>query len=234
MAETEEWIAINKPALLQVHPSKPSHVATLWHLLRELLAYELANGGQVSIINRLDRETSGVVLIAKSKGAARHFCMLMERGRIAKEYVALVWGWPAEDRFAVDAPLLRQGVHGVSRIYLKQCVHRAGAAARTGFEVVRRFEREGRFALVRAVPETGRMHQIRVHLAHAGHPVVGDKIYGPSEEHYLRFIETGWTGELEGALLMRRHALHCAAMEIADEGLRWEAPLAGDMAAFLG
>jgi 23S rRNA pseudouridine1911/1915/1917 synthase len=234
VAESEEWIVVNKPALLQVHPSKPSDAATMWHLLRELLAYELANGGQVSIINRLDRETSGLVLIAKTRAAARHFCTLMERGRIVKQYLALVRGWPEEDRFAVDAPLLRQGIHGESRIYLKQCVHAKGAAARTRFEVVRRFERGGRFALVRAYPETGRMHQIRVHLAHTGHAVVGDKIYGPSEECYLRFIETGWTGELERALLLRRHALHSAVMEVPDDGLRWEVGMAEDMEEFCG
>lgn len=231
VAEDAAWIVIDKPPLLQVHPSKPSDEATMWHLLRHLLAFELANGGQVSIINRLDRETSGLVLIAKTKAAARHFCMQMEHGRIAKEYAAIVWGWPEEDEFAIDAPLLRQGERRTSRIYLKQCVHADGAAARTRFRVLRRFERggDGRFALVRAFPETGRMHQIRVHLAHAGHAVVGDKIYGPSEGHYLSFIETGWTAELESALLLRRHALHSAVLEIPGEGMRWEAPLPVDM-----
>jgi 23S rRNA pseudouridine1911/1915/1917 synthase len=236
IAESPEWIVISKPPLLQVHPSKPSDEATMWHLLRDLLAFELANGGQVSIINRLDRETSGLVLIAKSHAAARHFCMLMERGRVAKQYDAIVWGWPGEDEFTVDAPLLRQGIHAPSRIYLKQCVHPEGAAARTRFRVARRFSREGqgKLALVRAFPETGRMHQIRVHLAHAGHAVVGDKIYGPSEDHYLTFIETGWTPALEKALLLRRHALHSAVLEIPDDGLRWEAPLPPDMAEMMG
>jgi 23S rRNA pseudouridine1911/1915/1917 synthase len=235
ISEDPGWIVIDKPPLLQIHPSKPSDQATMWHLLRDLLAFELANGGQVSIINRLDRETSGLVLIAKSRESARHFCILMERGWIAKEYAAIVWGWPGEDEFTIDAPLLRQGIHQPSRIYLKQCVHPAGAAACTRFRVLRRFARgaEGRFALVQAIPETGRMHQIRVHLAHAGHPVVGDKIYGPSEDHYLTFIETGWTPELEQALLLRRHALHSALLEISDDALRWEAPLPPDMAAFV-
>jgi 23S rRNA pseudouridine1911/1915/1917 synthase len=99
--------------------------------------------------------------------------------------------------------------------------------------VARQFERDGRFALVRAFPETGRTHQIRVHLAYAGHSVVGDKIYGPSEDHYLDFIETGWTGALHAALLLRRHALHSAVLEIPEEGLRWEAALPEDMARFL-
>jgi 23S rRNA pseudouridine1911/1915/1917 synthase len=160
--------------------------------------------------------------------------MLMENRRITKQYDAIVWGWPAEDEFSVDAPLLRQGIHHPSPIYLKQTVHPAGAAALTRFRVLRRFERPGgRFALVRAFPETGRMHQIRVHLAHAGHPIVGDKIYGPSEQHYLTFIQTGWTPALESALLLRRHALHSAVLEIPDDALRWEAALAPDLQAFL-
>jgi 23S rRNA pseudouridine1911/1915/1917 synthase len=226
-------MVVNKPALLQAHPSKPSDARTLWHLLRDLMAFELANGGQVSIINRLDRETSGLTLIAKSRDAARHFCTLMERRCIAKQYLALVWGWPAEDAFAIDAPLLRQGSRMPSRIHLKQCVHPDGAAARTRFRVERRFLRNGEpFALVRAFPETGRMHQIRVHLAHAGFPVVGDKIYGPSEEHYLTFIETGWTPELAEALLLRRHALHSGVLDIAVERLSWQAALPPDMAQF--
>jgi 23S rRNA pseudouridine1911/1915/1917 synthase len=232
VAESPDWIVIDKPPLLQVHPSKPSDEATLWDLLRGLLAFELVNGGQVSIINRLDRETSGLVLIAKTREAARRFCTLMERGRIAKQYLALVSGWPEADRFTIDASMLRQGERLPSRIYLKQCVHPGGAPACTRFQVARRFDRGGRFALVRAFPETGRTHQIRVHLAHAGHPVVGDKIYGPNEGHYLEFIETGWTPALAGALLLRRHALHSARLEIPDEGLAWEAPLPADMADF--
>jgi len=233
VAESPEWIVIDKPPLLQIHPSKPSDEATMWHLLRNLLAYELANGGQVSIINRLDRETSGLVLIAKSHVAARHFSMLMQNGRISKQYDAIVSGWPAEEEFTVSAPLLRQGLHGHSPIYLKQAVHPAGAQALTRFRVLRRFSRGGPYAVLRAYPETGRMHQIRVHLAHAGHPLVGDKIYGPSEQHYLTFIDTGWTPALEAALLLRRHALHSAVLEVPDDGLRWEAPLAPDLETFL-
>jgi 23S rRNA pseudouridine1911/1915/1917 synthase len=233
IAESDAWIVIDKPPLLQVHPSKPSDEATMWHLLRDLLVFELVNGGQVSIINRLDRETSGLVLIAKTKPAARHFSMQMERGLIAKEYLALVSGWPAADDFTIDAPLLRQGIHAPSRIYLKQCVHPAGFPSITRFHVERRFSRnDAPFSLVRAFPATGRMHQIRVHLAHAGHPVIGDKIYGPSEDNYLTFIETGWTPALENSLLLRRQALHSALLEIPSDNLRWHSPLPPDLAAF--
>jgi 23S rRNA pseudouridine1911/1915/1917 synthase len=78
------------------------------------------------------------------------------------------------------------------------------------------------------------MHQIRVHLAHAGHPVVGDKIYGPDEGCYLEFIRTGWTPELAERLLLPRHALHSTNLRLPDAGLGWQSPLAPDLAAWAG
>ena len=237
--ETDDWIAVNKPPFLQVHPKKPGGPATLWDGLRGLLAFELANGGQISIINRLDRETSGLVLICKTLEATRTFGMAMMGRCFEKEYQAIVWGWPPEDEFTVNAPILRQGERLPTRIYLKRCVHEEGAAAETRFRVEKRFEREtangGRFALVRAFPLTGRTHQIRIHLAHAGYPIIGDKIYGPDEGCYLEFIETGWTAALAGRLLHPRHALHSARLSVKSAGLSfsWEAPLARDMAEWL-
>ena len=89
-----------------------------------------------------------------------------------------------------------------------------------------------RFAIIRAFPRTGRTHQIRVHLASLGHPIVGDKIYGPDERLYLEFIQTGWTPELERQLLLPRHALHSAALEIQG-GERWTSSLPPDLRNFL-
>src|SRR6202007_1823236 len=88
--ETEDYIVVDKPPLLLAHPTKPDGPPTLWQELRELLAFEIANGGQVSIVNRLDRETSGIVLVAKNAKAARRFGLLMQQQRIAKEYLAIV------------------------------------------------------------------------------------------------------------------------------------------------
>jgi 23S rRNA pseudouridine1911/1915/1917 synthase len=235
--EFEEWLVVEKPALMQVHPSKPGDPDTLWHYLCALLAFERVNGGGVSIINRLDRETSGLTLVAKTRAAARSLCQQMEGRRIEKNYTAIVFGWPEQDRWEVDAPLLRQGLHQPSRIWLKQCVHPAGSTAQTTFEVLARLEEPAplsrRFALVHATPVTGRMHQIRVHLAASGHPLVGDKIYGPDEGCYLEFIETSWTESLQKRLLMDRHALHASGLLLEESGLRWEAPLPADMEAFL-
>src|SRR3982751_661755 len=90
--ESDDYIVVDKPAFLLTHPSKPDQRVTLWKQLRELLAFEIANGGQVSIVNRLDRETSGIVLVAKTAAAARRFGLLMEQRRFHKEYLAIVWG----------------------------------------------------------------------------------------------------------------------------------------------
>ena len=236
VAEGDDFIVVEKPPFLLVHPTKPSSARTLWGELKQLLAFEIANGGQISIVNRLDRETSGLVLVAKHPAAARRFGLLMQEQRIAKEYLAIVWGWPEWETHSVDAPLARQGAHLPSPIWLKQTIHPSGAAARTDFRVEERFVRGSnreRFSIIRAFPRTGRTHQIRVHLASLGHPIVGDKIYGPDERLYLEFIETGWTPALEHQLLLPRHALHSAALEVKEDE-RWTSPLPFDLASFVG
>jgi len=234
--ESDDYIVVDKPAFLLTHPTKPDQRTTLWKQLRELLAFEIANGGQVSIVNRLDRETSGLVLVAKTSAAARRFGLLMQQQRVHKEYLAIVWGWPEWETKIVDAPMTRQGKHQPSAIWLKQTIHPKGAEAVTEFQTEKRFERittsEKQFALVRAIPRTGRTHQIRVHLASLGHPIVGDKIYGPNEKLYLEFIETGWTPKLERELLLPRHALHSSKLVIENER-DWTAELPDDLAHFI-
>lgn len=233
--EADDWIVVDKPAPLQIHPGAPNGPPTLWHRLCDLLSYEIANGGQVSIINRLDRETSGVVLVAKTKELARLFGMAMQERKIEKTYTALVHGWPDWEEKALDAPILRAGEVQNSDIYVKQVVHPQGAPCHTRFRTLERLERDGRhFALVEAKPETGRMHQIRVHLHHLGLPIVGDKLYGFNDHCYLEFIDTGWTPELKRRLLLPRQALHSSRLELNIPGFPafWKAPTPAEFLAF--
>ena len=253
--ETDDYAVIDKPPFLLIHPTKPDGTRTLWQELRGLFAFELAAGGQVSIVNRLDRETSGLVLVAKKADVARRFGVLMQRRQLKKEYLAIVWGWPAWESTLVDAALDRQSKHQHSAIWLKQMIHPSGAPAQTEFQVERRFVRSldkagpqlarrgegpplgsardaGKFSLIRAIPHTGRTHQIRVHLASIGHLIVGDKIYGPDEQLYLRFIEMGWTSALERALLLPRHALHSARLAIEGDH-EWTSPMPSDLMEFI-
>lgn len=232
LGETADFLAVDKPAGLLVHPTKPGGPRTLWDDLKEFLGYELANGGQVSLINRLDRETSGVVLVAKSAAAARTAGLAMQQGEIFKEYTAMVFGWPAWNERELDAPIVRRGEVEESEVYLERKVHPSGSQAVTQFLVEDRLhDRQGRrFSRVRARPLTGRTHQIRVHLAHLGYPVVGDKIYAAGSAHYLAFIAHGWTPSLESALWLPRHALHCRQMGFAD--YNWISPLPADLQSF--
>ena len=234
IAETDDYAIVDKPPFLLVHPTRPGAGRTLWGELRELLAFELHTGGQISIINRLDRETSGLVLVAKTAAAARRFGLLMQQNQIGKEYLAIVWGWPDWNTLLTDKPLDRIGKHRPSAIWLKHGIVATGAPARTDFFVERRFQRPDgeKFSVIRAVPRTGRTHQIRVHLADAGFPIVGDKIYGPNERLYLEFIETGWTERLQAELLLSRQALHSSKISVEGEG-EWTSPLPPDLAEFI-
>lgn len=235
MDENEDFLLVDKPPHLMVHPSGPGNSTTLLGGLEALCVYELTNGGQLSLINRLDRETSGIVLVAKHKKAASILGKAMEQREYRKTYHAIVWGWPEEDRYTVDGPLLRKGEVAESPIWVKQTIHPEGKKSCTIFEVERRFEKNtsngNRFSLVKCLPQTGRMHQIRVHAQAAGHSIIGDKIYGPEERCYLDFIETGWTPALEEVLLMNRQALHASGFGWGDQD--WECALPADMGDFL-
>jgi 23S rRNA pseudouridine1911/1915/1917 synthase len=233
--ENAAFLIFDKPAHQLVHPKKPGGSITLWHQLSDLLAYERANGGQVSVITRLDRETSGLVLVAKTQESARILHRSVKAQLIHKTYLAIASGWSEPDVFEVDQPLLRLGTVMRSRIWLKQAVHSSGYPSRTRFKVVQRFKNtHGKFSLIECVPLTGRTHQIRVHLSFAGHPIVGDKIYGPDETCYLEFIKTGWTPALVARLLLDRQALHAACLEfnLGSDHYRFDSPLPEDLKKF--
>lgn len=232
--ETDDWILLNKPAPLIVHPTSGKVEPTLLGGVESLLSYEVTNGAKLSIVNRLDRETSGLVLIAKNKRTAREFGRAMEQREIDKEYDAICHGWPEWDERSIEAPILRKGEVTSSPIWLKQMVHPDGRDCATKFNVVSRFARnDKKFCVLRVFPKSGRMHQIRVHAAHLGFSIVGDKIYGKDETCYLEYIESGWSKKLGQDLYITRHALHSARMKIDSLELDWKVPLASDLRAFL-
>ncbi len=235
--EGDGWIMLNKGAPLIVHPANDrGDEPTLLGGVEGLLSYEIANGARLSIINRLDRETSGLVLMATNKSVARELGRSMERREIEKGYDAVVHGWPEWDEKLVDAPIIRKGEVEESRIYVKQIVHEAGKRCVTSVQVVRRMEVSGaRMSLLKVAPQTGRMHQIRVHVAHVGHPLVGDKIYGGNDEIYLKFIETGIDEEMMRELRIPRHALHASMMAvmIGKKKRQFRIDLASDLEEFV-
>lgn len=235
--EDEGVLVVDKAAPLLTHPTGEKNEPTLWHGVRELLAYELATGGQVSFINRLDRETSGITLIAKNAEAASELGKAMQERLLHKEYYAVVQGVPHWQRAVNAEPILRMEEVAPTRIRVRQCCHPLGKPCRTEFL---RLEQGSDVScpccLVRCFPHTGRMHQIRVHLAHLGYPIVGDKIYGGDESCYLDFMEQGWTAALAARLYLPRHALHACRLSFPRHGelVTVESPLPPDMRSLLG
>ena len=234
--ETDDWVVVDKPAPLIVHPANNKPEPTLLGGLENLCSFEIENGACLGIITRLDRETSGLVLVAKHTAAARELGMIFERREARKEYLAIAKGWPEEDAWICDARILRGGEIGATDIWVRQVVHDSGKECSTRFFVEDRFLRDGeKYALIRCFPETGRMHQIRVHLAASGHPIAGDKLYSGDGAEYLEWMKNGWTTELERKLVLPRHALHAARLGIVWDGreIGWEAGLAPDLADFI-
>ena len=226
--EDADLLVVNKPADLVCHPTKDGERSSLIGRVRLYLGH--AEG---RLVNRLDRETSGLVVIAKSGPVARALGGMFEGGKVEKAYVAIVHGRVASDTLRIDASL---GKDETSEVAIKDCVRPDGALAETLVSIARRFAREdGEYSLVDVLPRTGRKHQIRIHLAHVGHPIVGDKLYGSDEQLYLRLVRGELTDADRRALILPHHALHAARLSFEHQGTRrtWHAPLPAMFTAFV-
>jgi 23S rRNA pseudouridine1911/1915/1917 synthase len=223
--EDARLLVVNKPGDVVCHPSKAGPWSSLVGALREY-----ANLPTVHLVFRLDRETSGVVVLAKDAKMASRLQVAMQERKVGKSYLAALTGELALP-VSVDRPL---GDDITSPVFMKSAVVGEGEGQRavTHFRPV---ACAGGVTLARVVTETGRKHQIRAHAQWLGHSLVGDKIYGPDARLYLDFIDHGWTDALAARLVLPRQALHCAEIDLRPAGVPhvFAAPIPEDLRQFL-
>ncbi len=208
LLEDDHLIVLNKAPGTLVHPVGRHVTDTLLNVLH--LRAQTADGRfgpPPMIVHRLDQDTSGVLVLAKTESARRRLGSDFEERRVAKQYLAIVFGVPADRTGIVDAPI---GPDEEAAIQIKMRIRPDGRPASTAYEVL---GVHSGYALVRLYPKTGRQHQIRLHLAHLGTPIVGDRLYGMS-------LAADWPpppapeGGIDGTP-MRRQALHAEALKLA-------------------
>ena len=225
--EDEFLAAVNKPAGMVVHPAKGHWSGTLTSALAFHFNSLSSVGGSArpGIVHRLDRDTSGIIVVAKNNVAHQKLALQFEQRTVEKEYWAIVLGIPDRDEDRCSAPI---GPHPHQRE--KMAVRRDLPTAKEAVTFYKVAERFDRFSLVHAFPKTGRTHQIRIHLAQIGHPVLCDRLYG-GRAQLLRGELTGCAEQKE--IVLDRQALHARRIAfehpMSGEPMALEAPLADDV-----
>jgi 23S rRNA pseudouridine1911/1915/1917 synthase len=224
--QDRDLLIVVKPAGLVVHPAPGHYTGTLVNALLHHVGDLSGIGGvkRPGIVHRLDKDTSGVMIVAKHDRAHRRLAAALKRREIRRSYLVAAWGHLPEGTVTVDAPVGRS-----NRDRKRMAVTEAGRPAITHF---RRLERWPAAELIQARLETGRTHQIRVHLAHIGHPVVGDPVYGAGGARGISGASRPWARELERRA--PRQFLHAHRLDLAHprtgEPMTFEAPLPEDLA----
>lgn len=229
-----EVMVVDKPAGLPVHASAKFY----WNTLARVVAERFPDEAW-QIAHRLDRETSGTLAMANGRAAAAALKGAFEHKRAAKTYLAITHGvppWPdaSTGDVVLDGPLVLSGPGDATRVPgVRMLVRADGLPSITRVSVV---ERAAGYALVQCELITGRQHQIRAHLAHAGFPIVGDKLYAHGDDAFIAFCDGGMTPALARRFELPRHALHAHRLRLphptGPEPLDVVSPLAWDLAAF--
>lgn len=224
--EDPRLIALNKPPGMLMHPVGQKWAWSLLGAVREARP-----GAHIDLSHRLDKETSGVVMVSKDEAANRHMKQSFEQRKVGKIYWAIVRGVVPWEEERLDAPL---GHAAGSKVNLRVGVVEGGDRALTRFKVLRRMAAH---SLVACKPLTGRTHQIRVHLEHLGFPILGDKLYGQPDEVWLEHLAHGVTDAVRAAIGFPRHCLHARALVFphpeSGQMVRVKAPLPADMRALV-
>lgn len=224
IAETNDWIALNKPSGLLSIPDREGKDISLKKLL-------IGKYGNIFTVHRLDRDTSGLIIFAKTEAGHKHFSLQFEERQSEKIYQGMVIGSLANTQGTIDAPLAEHPAKkGLMTVYKK------GKEAVTDYAVLEDFKI---FSWVQFQIYTGRTHQIRVHAKHIGHPIVCDELYGDGKPILLSSLKHKFKlskDELEERPILNRLALHAIRLKLTDlnnELIKLEAPLPKDLKAVL-